>query len=126
MTDAMNGDRGLEGLEAEVPGYIAAALVDLDSGTTLNSHSSRDDFDFARANASNCHIVKQKTAALAQLNPGSAIEEILLTLPDQIHMIRLVSPSIFVYLAADRTLTNVAIVRAAASRLVNHWVGSGA
>jgi hypothetical protein len=35
----------------------------------------------------------------------------IITLGDQIHVIKMVTPSTFIYLAADRSVCNVAIVR---------------
>jgi hypothetical protein len=43
----------------------------------------------------------------------------LITLGDQIHLIKLVTPGSFVYLAADRASTNLAIVRNAVNKSVS-------
>jgi hypothetical protein len=40
----------------------------------------------------------------------------LLTLGDQIHLIKMVTPASFIYLAADRANTNLAIVRNAVNK----------
>jgi hypothetical protein len=100
-------------IQADVPGFIAASLVDLESGMTLAVKSVRPDFDLAAASAFNSEIVKQKFKTIKALNLKSVLEEILLTLSDQIHLIRLVGTSAFIYLAADRTQSNLAIVRTA-------------
>jgi hypothetical protein len=39
------------------------------------------------------------------------LEDMILTLGDQIHFIKIVSPTVFIYLAADRSAANIAIVR---------------
>src|SRR5215510_11094798 len=44
----------------EIPGFIAASLVDLESGMTLGARSSRGDFDLTAASAYNSEMVKQK------------------------------------------------------------------
>jgi hypothetical protein len=100
-------------IQADVPGFIAASLVDLESGMTLAVKSARPDFDLAAASAFNSEIVKQKFKTIKALNLKSVLEEILLTLSDQIHMIRLVGTSTFIYLAAERAQSNLAIVRTA-------------
>ena len=41
----------------------------------------------------------------------TTLEDMLLTLGDQIHLIKLVSPTSFFYLVADRAQANLAIVR---------------
>ena len=95
----------------ETPGYIAASLVDLESGMTLGLKSVRPDFDLAAASAYNSEMVKQKLKIMKALNLRTQLEDMLLTLGDQIHVIKLVSPTTFIYLAVDRAHANLAIVR---------------
>ena len=95
----------------ETPGYIAASLVDLESGMTLGLKSVRPDFDLAAASAYNSEMVKQKLKIMKALNLRTHLEDMLLTLGDQIHVIKLVSPTTFIYLAVDRSQSNLAIVR---------------
>lgn len=107
-----------EKIQAEVPGFIAASLVDLDSGMTLAVKSARPDFDLAAASAFNSEIVKQKHKTIRALGLGSVLEDILLTLSDQLHLIKLVGQTSFVYLAAERATTNLAIMRTSVTRHV--------
>ncbi len=95
----------------DIPGFIAASLVDVDSGMTLAVKSTRNDFDLAVASAYNSELVKQKLKIMKALNLKTNLEDMILTLGDQIHMIKLISPTAFVYLAADRSVANLAIVR---------------
>ena len=103
-------------IEADVTGVIATAAVDLESGMTLAAKSNRSDFDLTVASAYNSELVKQKMKIMRALNLKVALEDMLLTLGDQIHLIKLVSPSTFVYLAADRASSNLAIVRNAVAK----------
>ena len=96
---------------AEIPGFIAASLVDLDSGMTIGTKSVRPDFDLSVASAYNSEIVKAKLKAIKALGLKGALEDMLLTLSDQIHLIKIVSATSFIYLAADRASANLAIVR---------------
>ena len=99
-------------IEADVNGVIATAAVDLESGMTLAAKSNRSDFDLAVASAYNSELVKQKMKIMKALNLKSTLEDILLTLSDQIHVIKLLpGGAAFIYLAADRSTTNVAILR---------------
>jgi hypothetical protein len=100
-----------EKIAADVPGFIAASLVDLESGMTLGARTSRSDFDLTAASAYNSEMVKQKLKIMKALNLRTTLEDMLLTLGDQIHLIKIVTPSSFLYLAADRSSTNLAIVR---------------
>lgn len=95
----------------DVPGFIAASLVDLDSGMTLAMKSTRGDFDLAVASAYNSELVKQKLKIMKALNIKTTLEDMIITLGDQIHFIKIVSPTMFIYLAADRANSNIAIVR---------------
>lgn len=105
-----------EKIAAEIPGFIAASLVDLDSGMTLGLKSLRPEFDLAAASAYNSEMVKQKLKIMRSLNLKTHLEDMLLTLGDQIHLIKLVTPTTFIYLAAERASSNLAIVRNAVNK----------
>jgi hypothetical protein len=100
-----------ERVAAEMPGFMAASLVDLESGMTLGLKSVRPDFDLAAASAYNSEMVKQKLKIMKALNLRTALEDMLITLGEQIHMIKMISPTTFIYLCVDRSLSNLAIVR---------------
>jgi hypothetical protein len=100
----------------EIPGFIAASLVDLESGMTLGARSVRSDFDLTAASAYNSEMVKQKLKIMKALNLKTTLEDMLLTLGDQIHIIKIITPSTFIYLAADRANSNLAIVRNAVAK----------
>jgi hypothetical protein len=101
---------------SEIPGFIAAALVDVDSGMTLGVKSMRADFDLAAASAYNSEMVKQKQKIMRALSLKTHLEDMLMTLGDQIHLIKMVTPTTFIYLAADRATVNLAIVRVAVNK----------
>ena len=103
-------------IEADVSGFIAASFVDLESGMTLAAKSNRSDFDLSVASAYNSEMVKQKLKIMKALNLRTTLEDMLLTLGDQIHLIRMVTPGTFLYFAADKSGTNLAIVRSAVLR----------
>ena len=104
-------------IEADVGGMIAAAAVDLESGMTLAAKSNRPEFDLSVASAYNSELVKQKMKIMKTLKLKSTLEDMLLTLSDQYHLIRfLPSGTSFLYLATDRSTTNLAIVRSAVTR----------
>ena len=106
----------LERIEDDMSGFIAASLVDLESGMTLAAKSARDDFDLTAASAYNSELIKQKLKIMKTLGLPNTLEDIVITLGDQIHMIRMIGTTMFLYLAADRGLTNLAIIRAAVMR----------
>ncbi|HET7436583.1 MAG TPA: hypothetical protein VFN10_17880 [Thermoanaerobaculia bacterium] len=99
-------------IEADMSGFIAASVVDLESGMTLTAKSLRSDFDLAVASAYNSELVKQKLKIMKSLGLKTHLEDILLTLGDQIHLIKIFPGGhTFLYLAAERANTNLAIVR---------------
>jgi hypothetical protein len=107
-------------IEADISSFIAASFVDLESGMTLAAKSNRSEFDLSVASAYNSEMVKQKLKIMKALNLKTHLEDMLLTLGDQIHLIRMITPGTFMYLAADRTGTNMAIVRTA---VMKHTTG---
>jgi hypothetical protein len=100
-----------EKIASEMPGYMAASLVDLESGMTLGLKSVRPDFDLAAASAYNSEMVKQKLKIMKALNLKTTLEDMLITLGEQIHVIKMVGTTTFVYLVVDRSASNLAIVR---------------
>jgi predicted regulator of Ras-like GTPase activity (Roadblock/LC7/MglB family) len=106
----------IERIEREIPGFIAASLVDLDSGMTLAVKSLRADFDLTAASAYNSEMVKTKLKIMRTLGLGGTLEDMLLTLSDQIHLIKLLTPATFLYIAVDKSQCNLAIVRTVVNR----------
>jgi hypothetical protein len=111
-----------EKVASDIPGFIAAALVDIESGMTLGMKSLRSDFDLAAASAYNSEMVKQKQKIMRALSLRTHLEDMLITLGDQIHLIKLVTPTTFIYLAADRATVNLAIVRVAVNKHLSLFV----
>jgi hypothetical protein len=103
---------------SDTPGFMAASLVDLESGMTLGLKSVRPDFDLAAASAYNSEMVKQKLKIMRALNLKTTLEDMLITLGEQIHVIKLVGQTTFIYLVVDRSVSNLAIVRNVLSKHV--------
>jgi predicted regulator of Ras-like GTPase activity (Roadblock/LC7/MglB family) len=106
----------LEKLQTDASGFIAASVVDLDSGMTLASRSLRPDFDLTAASAYNSELVKQKLKIMNTLGLTGLIEDMLITLSEQIHLIKMTSRTSFLYLAVDKSRSNLAIVRSAVNK----------
>lgn len=112
----------LEKIQADASGFIAASLVDLESGMTLAVKSVRSEFDLTAASAYNSELVKQKMKIMHTLQLTGSIEDMLITLTEQIHLIKLLNKTTFLYLAVDRSQSNLAIVRGAVQRHANALV----
>ncbi len=102
----------LKSLES-VDGFIAAAIVDAASGMTLGITGGNDKFDIEVAAAMNTEVVKAKMNAADKLKLDDSIEDILITLSSQYHIIRPMRsrPTVFFYLALTRDKSNLAMAR---------------
>jgi predicted regulator of Ras-like GTPase activity (Roadblock/LC7/MglB family) len=106
----------LDKISNDASGFIAASLVDLDSGMTLAIKASRTEFDLTAASAYNSELVKQKLKIMRTLGLSGTIEDMLITLTDQIHLVKLIGQNTFLYLAVDRKQSNIALVRSAVNK----------
>jgi hypothetical protein len=100
-------------------GFIAASMVDLESGMTLAVKSVRSDFDLTAASAYNSELVKQKLKIMKTLGLSGTVEDMLITISDQIHLVKLIGGVTFLYLAVDRKMSNIAIVRTTVNKHVD-------
>jgi hypothetical protein len=106
----------LQRIASETRGLVAATLVELATGRVLASWSRADAFDLPLGSAYQAEMVQQQIRALGVLGLGGRLEDVLLTLGDQLHLVRRVGEERFVYLAAEREGTNLAILRACLAR----------
>ena len=99
----------------DVDGAIGAALVDYESGMALGTLGGGHHFDLEVAAAGNTEVIRAKMRTMASLDLRDEIEDVLITLGKQYHLIRPVpssrSGSLFLYLALDRSRANLAMAR---------------
>lgn len=94
-------------------GYIACALIELDSGLIM-SMDTKQPFDVEKASLYNCEVLKAKQRAVAALALNDTIEDILITLGKQYHLIRSAKdPRYFFYLVLDKKSGNLGMGRMA-------------
>jgi hypothetical protein len=96
-----------------VEGAIGAALVDYSSGMSLGAVSASKDLDLTVAAAGNTEVVRAKRKTMGNLALKDSIEDILITLGKQYHLIRPLRgrPTLFFYVALDRQRANLAMAR---------------
>lgn len=98
----------------EIDGALCAAIVDSNSGMQLGKIGSGLDLDLAAAG--NTEVVRAKHKTMKSLGLNDTIEDILITLGKQYHIIRPVSSKagLFIYLVLDKARSNLALARRAA------------
>jgi hypothetical protein len=92
-------------------GAVAMALVDYNSGMMLGSAGGGVDLEVAAAG--NTEVVRSKMKTMKALGLSDEIEDLLITLGKQYHIIRPVAskPGLFFYVVLDRSRSNLALSR---------------
>jgi|SRR5580704_9880976 hypothetical protein len=99
-----------------IEGALGTALVDWESGMPLGTLGGGKYLDLELAAAGNTEVVRAKMRTMQALNLNDSIEDILITLTKQYHLIRLMANAdgahnLFLYLALDRSKANLALAR---------------
>lgn len=99
----------LEGID----GFIGACLCDGESGMPMAIVGGNAALNLEVAAATNAEVLRAKRKAAKALNLKDDIEDILITLGKQYHIIRPLKskPMVFFYLALDRSHSNLAMAR---------------
>lgn len=99
-----------------IEGATGVALVDWESGMALGTLGGGKYLDLELASAGNTEVVRAKMRTLESLGLKDSVEDILITLSSQYHLIRLQGNSdgahkLFLYLVLDRSKANLALAR---------------
>jgi predicted regulator of Ras-like GTPase activity (Roadblock/LC7/MglB family) len=96
----------------QIDGAHGACIVDSDTGMVLGA-TGGGPVNLELAAAGNTEVVRSKRKTMKVLGLGSRIEDMLITLTDQYHLIRpLVSnDALFVYLVLDKKRGNLGMAR---------------
>jgi hypothetical protein len=96
----------------EIDGCIGCCIVDSNSGMMLGA-AGGGTVSLEVAAAGNTEVVRAKRKTMKALNLGDSIEDILITLGRQYHLIRPLSSNdaLFIYVMLDRGKANLAMAR---------------
>ena len=98
---------------SDIGGFIGGCLVDSETGLMMASEGGDDTLDLEAAGAANTEVLKAKMAAIEMLGLDEQIDEILMTLGGQFHLIRPLAdtPTVFIYTALDKATANLGMAR---------------
>jgi hypothetical protein len=98
----------------EIKGALGAALVDYTSGMTLGT-AGGNGINLDVAAAGNTEVVRAKQTVMKDLGIKGGIEDILITLDKQLHIIRMMDndrgEGLFLYVALNKDQANLAMAR---------------
>lgn len=97
----------------ELDGCVGACIVDSNSGMMLGTIGGGAAFNLEVAAAGNTEVVRAKRKTMKALGLSDAIEDMLITLGRQYHLIRPLSHNdgLFMYVVLDRAKGNLAMAR---------------
>jgi hypothetical protein len=100
----------LESLRS-IDGYVASALVDIDSGMLMAGDGAGVNLEVAAAG--NTEVIRAKRKVANALNLNDTIEDMLISLTKQYHLIRPLESNqkVFLYVVLDRAKSNLAMAR---------------
>ena len=105
-----------------IDGAVGVALVDWESGMSLGAIGGGKYLDLDVAAAGNTEVIRAKMRTMESLRLDDTIEDILITLAKQYHLIRLLRNSrseqgLFLYLVLERQKANLALARHSLRRI---------
>ncbi|MBJ7904969.1 MULTISPECIES: hypothetical protein [unclassified Streptomyces] len=110
-----NTETALKEALTTIEGATGVALVDYTSGMALGTMGGSKTFDLNVAAAGNTDVIRAKMRTMEHLGLNAEIEDILITLSDQYHLIRLLTGrggnGLFLYLVLESGRANLAMAR---------------
>ncbi|MET9623794.1 MULTISPECIES: hypothetical protein [unclassified Streptomyces] len=111
----VNVETSLKEAMTSIDGTVGVALVDYTSGMALGTLGGSHDLDLTVAAAGNTDVIRAKTRTLEMLGLQEDIEDMLITLGNQYHLIRLLKGrggnGLFLYIVLDKGRSNLAMAR---------------
>jgi len=97
----------------EIDGFVGACIVDSNSGMMLAAAGGGTAINLEVAAAGNTEVVRAKRKTMKSLGMNDQIDDILISLGKQYHLIRPLgsNDALFIYLALDKNKSNLAMAR---------------
>ncbi|MEV6017088.1 hypothetical protein ACFYXJ_16600 [Streptomyces sp. NPDC002667] len=116
-----NVEISLKETMTSIEGALGVALVDYTSGMALGTLGGGKDLDLNVAAAGNTDVVRAKVRTMEHLGLKSKIEDVLITLEKQYHLIRPLTGrdgnGLFLYLVLNKATSNLAMARHQLARI---------
>lgn len=112
-----------------IQGTQAAVVVDFERGVVLCRAGRLQDLDIAEMALANAKIFERERRLTAELLGEQVLEEVLINLSEEVHMLRTVTsvgPSALMFLVVDRKSTTVALARTQLGGLEKYLAKTGA
>ncbi|MCC0099938.1 MULTISPECIES: hypothetical protein [Streptomyces] len=110
-----NVEVSLKETMTSIEGTLGVALVDYTSGMALGALGGGKDLDLAVAAAGNTDVIRAKVRTMEMLGLKDEIEDLLITLGSQYHLIRLLrgrgNDGLFLYVVLNKANSNLAMAR---------------
>ncbi|MER5869787.1 hypothetical protein [Streptomyces sp. NPDC002044] len=110
-----NVEVSLKETMTSIEGALGVALVDYSSGMALGTLGGGKELDLSVAAAGNTDVIRAKVRTMEMLGMQDEIEDLLITLGTQYHLIRLLkgrgSNGLFLYVVLDKANSNLAMAR---------------
>lgn len=104
-------------LKENINGFIAVSVTEIETGMSYSSLSVDSSFDPELASAYDLEVVKAKMNAIKALGLNEKINNILITLSNQLHILDVSEDGkYFIYLAVDSKNANLGLTRAVLSK----------
>lgn len=98
---------------SQIEGFLGTCVVDANSGMTLGAEGGGAAIDLDVAAAGNTEVMRAKRKTMASLGLKDSIEDMLITLSKQYHLLRPIAQhdGLFIYLVLDKSRSNLALAR---------------
>ncbi|MBT2540060.1 hypothetical protein J7E99_04900 [Streptomyces sp. ISL-44] len=110
-----NVEVSLKETMTSIEGALGAALVDYTSGMALGTLGGGKELDLTVAAAGNTDVIRAKVRTMEMLGMQDDIEDLLITLGTQYHLLRLLKGrggnGLFLYVVLDKNNSNLAMAR---------------